>query len=294
MGLFGGLHVKIGFIGLGIMGSRMAANLQAQGHTLFVHNRTQAKAAFLLEQGATWAEHPAAAADVDLLVTMLAHPEAVQTAALGEHGFLPALAPHTLWIDCSTVHPSFSRTMAQEAHKREVRLVDAPVTGSKQQAANGELVFFVGGNAGDVVQCQPVLEAMGRRVVHVGEQGMGTAAKMVINVLLGTAMATFAEAMAFGRSLGIAEETLLTILIGGPVVAPFLAGKQAKFASGDYSAEFPLQWMHKDLHLATLTAYETGAGSFFATTAQALFRLALQAGHGEDDFSALYDYLKSA
>jgi 3-hydroxyisobutyrate dehydrogenase-like beta-hydroxyacid dehydrogenase len=284
--------VKIGFIGLGIMGSQMAANLLAKGHTLVIHNRTPSKAAFLLERGATWAEHPAAATDVDLLITMLAHPEAVQMAALGEHGFLHTLAPHTLWVDCSTVHPSFSHAMAQEAHKRELRFVDAPVTGSKQQAAHGELVFFVGGSAADIATCQPVFEAMGRRVVHVGAQGMGTAAKMVINVLLGTAMASFAEAMAFGRSLGIAEETLLTILIGGPVVAPFLAGKQAKFTSGDYSAEFPLQWMHKDLHLATLTAYETGASSLLTMTAQALFRLALQDDHGEDDFSALYGYLK--
>jgi 3-hydroxyisobutyrate dehydrogenase/glyoxylate/succinic semialdehyde reductase len=287
--------LKISFIGLGIMGSRMAANLLAQGHTLTVHNRTREKATALLEQGATWAEHPAAAAaHADVLITMLAHPEAVQAAALGEIGFLDALAPDALWIDCSTVNPSFSRLMATEARQRHVRFVDAPVAGSKTQAANAELVFFAGGSADDVAEAQPLFSAMGRRVVHVGEPGMGTSAKMVVNVLLATSMAAFAEGVALGRSLGITEDLLLNMLIGGPVAAPFLAGKQPKLTTGDYIAEFPLQWMHKDLRLAMLTASETGADASFAGLAQEVYRLAIEDGHGESDFSAVYAYVNKS
>ena len=123
--------MKIGFIGLGIMGSRMAANLQKGGHSLVVHNRTRKKAEPLLAQGAEWADSPADAAfGVDILFTMLAHPEAVQEAALGENAFLPQLAPGRIWVDCSTVNPSFSRSMADAAEARGIRFLGAPVSGS--------------------------------------------------------------------------------------------------------------------------------------------------------------------
>ena len=122
--------MDIGFIGLGIMGSRMAKNLLKAGHRLAVHNRTQAKADPLLAQGATWAASPAALArQVVALFTMLSTPEAVQAAALGDEGFLDHLAEGTIWVDCTTVNPSFSRHMAAQASVRQVRFLDAPVAG---------------------------------------------------------------------------------------------------------------------------------------------------------------------
>src|SRR5947207_615490 len=142
--------MKIGFIGLGIMGSRMAANLQKHNYSLVVFNRTRDKAESLLDRGATLADSPPKLAEqVDVLFTMLAHPDAVEQAALGANGFISHLKPNTIWIDCSSVNPSFSKKMAAAAAGR-IRFIDAPVTGSAPVAADGKLTFWVGGDAVDV------------------------------------------------------------------------------------------------------------------------------------------------
>src|SRR5438876_7281588 len=143
--------MKSGFIGLGIMGSRMAANLQKNGHSLVVFNRTRAKAEPLLGPCGTFSDSPAKLAEqVDVLFTMLAHPDAVEQAALGANGFLDHLKPNALWVDCSSVNPSFSKTMAAEGVRREFHFIDAPMTGSAPVAADGKLIFWVGGDAVDV------------------------------------------------------------------------------------------------------------------------------------------------
>lgn len=286
--------MKIGFIGLGIMGSRMAGHLINSGHSLMVHNRTKDKADDLIAQGATWADTPAEVVqDVDILITMLAHPTAVETTAFGENGFLDVLAEGKLWIDSSTVNPSFSRRMADHAQANGIRFLDAPVAGSKNQAQGGVLRFIVGGESADVEEATPLFEAMGSGVVHVGGYGMGTSLKIVVNYLLASAMASFAEGIALGESLGVSQATLLKVLIGGPVVAPFMAGKQAKMESGDYEPEFPLQWMQKDVHLATQTAYETGVPMPVANATKELYQLAIRDGLGELDFSAIYEFLSA-
>jgi 3-hydroxyisobutyrate dehydrogenase-like beta-hydroxyacid dehydrogenase len=287
--------MEVGFIGLGIMGSRMAANLLARGFSLTVHNRTAAKAEELLRQGARWAERPAAAAaKADVLVTMLADPAAVHAAALGKEGFLAALRPGTLWIDCSTVDPSFSRRMAQEARGRGVRFLDAPAAGTKGPAEAGQLVFFVGGAAGDLQEAGPLLQAMGRSVLHVGENGMGTSLKMVVNLMLGQAMAAFAEALRLGEALGLGKEKLLETLLGGAVAAPFLSGKKQKVLAERFEPEFPLKWMAKDLHLAAQAAFECAAALPCGAAAKELYSLAAAHGWGEQDFSAIYGFLGRA
>jgi 3-hydroxyisobutyrate dehydrogenase/glyoxylate/succinic semialdehyde reductase len=284
--------MNIGFIGLGIMGSRMAANLIKAGHPLTVHNRSADKAQSLLEQGATWAETPAeAASGAEVLITMLAHPQAVREMALGEGGFLAALPAGARWMDCSTVNPAFSREMAAHAQERGLRFVDAPVGGTKPQAAQAELIFMVGGAEEDVEQLNPLFEVMGQRVAHLGGTGAGTSLKMVVNMLLAGSMALFAEGVALGRALGLDEGMLLNVLIGGPVAAPFLAGKKPKMESGDYEPHFPLKWMHKDLHLATLSAYEAGATTMLGSLAREMFSQAIEGGLGEEDFSAFYAWL---
>src|SRR5216110_1334622 len=216
--------MKIGFIGLGIMGSRMAANLQKHGYPLVVFNRTRDKAEPLLDRGAMLADSPPKLAQqVDVLFTMLAHPDAVEQAALGTNGFLNHLRPNALWVDCSSVNPSFSKKMAAEAVRRQVHFVDAPVTGSAPAAAEGKLVFWVGADPADLERIRSLLLCMGNKVVHVGGHGMGASMKMVINSLLGNAMAAFAEAMALGKGLGISQKMLFDSLLGTPAVAPFLA-----------------------------------------------------------------------
>ena len=285
--------MKIGFIGLGTMGSRMAANLQKHGHSLVVFNRSRGKAEPLLAAGARLADSAAALApQVDVVFTMLAHPDAVEETALGKDGFLSHVEPGRMWIDCSTVNPSFSRTMAAEAQTRGVRFLGAPVTGSKEAAAQAKLIFWVGGAATDLDACRPLLECMGSRIVHCGGPGMGVSLKMVMNQLLGTELAAFAEGLVLGQSLGLSREVLFEALFNGPAAAPFVAIKRERIEAGNYGqADFALRWLQKDLHLAAVSAYETGVAMPLTNVAKEIYRLAIRDGHGDEDISAIYGYL---
>src|SRR5881397_629024 len=287
--------MKIGFIGLGIMGSRMAANLQKQGHSLVLFNRTRAKAEPLLGPCGTFSDSPAKLAEqVDVLFTMLANPDAVEQAALGPDGFLNHLRPDALWIDCSSVNPSFSKKMAAEAGRREVHFVDAPVTGSAVPAAEAKLTFWVGADPDDLERIRSLLLCMGNKIVHTGGHGTGTSMKMVVNLLLGTGMAAFAEAMALGEGLGLSQKMLFDSLLGTPAVAPFLASKRQKIERGNYEAEFPLRWMQKDMHLASVSAYESGVAMPLTNAAKELYRLAMRDGHATEDFSSIYEFVTTA
>src|SRR5438067_1026495 len=284
--------MKIGFIGLGIMGSRMAANLQKNGYALVVFNRTRAKAERLLGPCGTFSDSPAKLAEeVEILFTMLAHPDAVEEAAVGANGFLDHLRANALWVDCSSVNPSFSRKMAAEAARRQVRFVDAPVTGSAVPAAEAKLIFWLGADPADLERIRSLLLCMGNKIVHTGGHGTGASMKMVVNLLLGNAIAAFAEGMALGEGLGLSSKMLFDSLLGTPAVAPFLASKREKIERGNYEAEFPLRWMQKDMHLASVSGYESGVAIPVANAVKELYRLAMREGHATQDFSAVYDYL---
>jgi 3-hydroxyisobutyrate dehydrogenase/glyoxylate/succinic semialdehyde reductase len=283
--------MKIGFIGLGIMGSRMAANLQKHGYSLVVFNRTRAKAEPLLGARGTFSDSPAKLAEqVDVLFTMLADPGAVEQAALSANGFLNHLRSNALWVDCSSVNPSFSKKMAAEAARREVHFVDAPVTGSAAPAAEAKLIFWVGADTADLERIRPLLLCMGNKIVHAGGHGMGTSIKMVVNLLLGTGMAAFAEAMALGEGLGLSSKMLFDSLLGTAAVAPFLTAKREKIESGNYEAEFPLRWMQKDMHLASVSAYESGVAIPLTNVTKEIYRLAMRGGHDTEDFSAICEF----
>ena len=270
----------------------MAANLQKHGRALVVFNRTRAKAEPLLGPCGTFSDSPAKVADqVDILFTMLANPDAVEEVALRANGFLNYLRPNALWVDCSSVNPSFSKKMAAAAAARQIHFVDAPVTGSTAVAEEGKLVFWVGAEDADLETIRSLLLCMGNKIVHVGGHGMGTSLKMVINLLMGNAMAAFAEGMALGEGLGISRKVLFDLLLGTPAVAPFLAAKREKIENRNYDPEFPLRWMQKDLHLASVSAYESDVAIPLTNSAKELYRLAMREGHATEDFSAIYDYL---
>jgi len=196
--------MKIGFIGLGIMGSRMAHNLLKQGAEVIVYNRTKSKADELITAGASWAETPQALAHANLII---APPTAVQEVAFGDNGFVPHLSDGAVWVDCTTTNPMFVQEIATKTAEYNIGYVDAPVAGTKPHAQNGELTFVMGGDESHIEFARPYLEMMGSRIVHVGEVGKGTALKVVVNNLLATAMATFAESVTLGKALGLPEES---------------------------------------------------------------------------------------
>src|SRR5438477_4361667 len=194
--------MKIGFIGLGIMGSRMATNLQKHGCSLVMFNRTRAKAEPLLGPCGTFSDSAAKVADqVEILFTMLAKPDALEEMALRANGFLNYLRPNAVWVDCSSVNPSFSKKMAAAAAARQIHFVDAPVTGSAEVAADGKLVFWVGAEDGDLETIRSLLLCMGTKIVHVGGHGMGTSLKMVINLLMVTRWRRSLKAWRWAKAL---------------------------------------------------------------------------------------------
>jgi 3-hydroxyisobutyrate dehydrogenase-like beta-hydroxyacid dehydrogenase len=290
------MELKIGFIGLGIMGSRMAANLRAHEYDLVVFNRTRNSAEALLRSGAKWASSPSAlASQIDVLFTMLPHPEAVAETALGPQGFLKALRPSSIWVNTGTVNPSFAREMGAAAESNRVRYLDAPVTGSKEVAGDAQLTFFVGGDPADLEACRPLLACMGKRIVHVGAIGLGSSIKMVNNLLLAVAMEAFAEGAALGESLGVPPATLFDTLVGGPIVPPFVAAKRTRIDRNDYGdPDFSLRWIQKDLHLAAVSGYEAGVALPLVNVAKEMYRLAMRQGLADRDFSAIYSFVNQS
>jgi 3-hydroxyisobutyrate dehydrogenase-like beta-hydroxyacid dehydrogenase len=282
----------IGFIGLGIMGSRMAANLLNSGFELVVYNRTKEKAESLIQRGATWADSPREVAQkAEIVFTMLSAPDVVDCIALGENGFFEGLNKGKLWVDCSTVNPSFTRKMAKEAKLRGIRFMDAPVTGSKAPAEKGELVFLVGGEKDDLGEIMPMLKVMGKDILYQGEVGRGSSLKIVINLMLAQSMVAFAEALNFAEIMGLEKEMVMDTLLNGPTAAPFLKGKKDKILTNDYSADFPLDHIQKDLQLVAQTAFENQIAMPSANLTKEIYALAKQHGLGKQDFSAVYRYL---
>ncbi len=285
--------MNIAFIGLGIMGSRMAANLQRAGHILTVYNRTSEKSEGLKNEGATVVTSPALAAKQNtVLISMLSTPEVVLETALGPNGFLETMEKGTIWVNCSTVNPSFAKEMGMLAAKKGIRYIDAPVAGTKGPAEKGELVFLIGSEKEPLSEVQPLLDIMGKKTLHLGEIGNGSNMKMLINLLLAQSMLAFSEAMVLGEQMGLEQETLFNVLLNVPVTAPFLALVRPKLEKEDFEANFPLQWIQKDLHLATTTAYEQGVAMPSLNIAKEVFASAKQSGYGQLDFSAIYQYYK--
>jgi 3-hydroxyisobutyrate dehydrogenase-like beta-hydroxyacid dehydrogenase len=287
--------MKTTFIGLGLMGRRMAANLLENNVDLMVYNRSPGPIKALEAQGASSSTSCRRAVQgADVVITMLATPEAVQSVAFGENGFVAAMAAEAIWVDCSTVNPSFSERAGRIARRHGVRFVDAPVAGSTVQAENAELMFLAGGDPGDIAAIEGLLGMMGSKVLQVGDLGKGSALKMLVNALLAQSMLAFAEAVLLGEKLGLSRDFLLDLLPNAVVCAPFTKAKAEMIRADDFAVQFPLELMHKDLHLVALTAYENNQPLCSANTAKELFGLAKQHGLGRQDFAAIYKFMSGA
>jgi 3-hydroxyisobutyrate dehydrogenase/glyoxylate/succinic semialdehyde reductase len=284
--------MKIGFIGLGIMGSRMVKNLAANGYKVFVYNRTPEKAHKLVSDRIEARSTPAhVAEESDIIITMLSTPEAVQDVVLSEEGILSTMSKGNVWIDCSTVNPSFSEQMAELTDQLGFNFLDAPMAGSLIPAEKGELVFLVGGKKTIVKYCTPLFKAMGKKTIHVGDAGKGSAIKLVNNLVMGLSMYGFMEGLSLGESLGLEKAKIFELMDGSPIAAPMIGMKRDKMIKEDFEAEFPMQWLQKDLQLASQTAYEQGISLPGTNTIKEIFALACQNGLAEKDFTAIYPFL---
>jgi len=286
--------MNIGWIGTGLMGSRIAGRLLAKSFDVSVYNRTKEKAIPLLEQGAHWCTSPAGIGKTcDIVMTMLSDSMAIEAVALVENdGFLAYLSAGSIWVDLSTVGPIFSKKMAELSNARTIHFIDAPVAGSIGPAERGELTTLVGGSLENVRRLTPLIESYSKKIIHAGAVGMGSSLKLVINMILGNSMVSFCEALVFGNELGLKQELLLDTLLGGPVTAPYLASKRSKFVQHSYSAEFPLRHMAKDLRLIENCAHQANLeGLLFTDTTKRLMNSDAAKEHWDEDFSALLEVI---
>jgi len=281
--------MDIAFLGLGIMGSRMAANLAAAGHTVRVWNRSPEKALALASHGCRPCDTIAeAVAGARIAFTMLADPPALESVAR-EGGLLANLEPGALWIDCSTVDPETSRRLGTEAVSRGLRFLDAPVSGSLGAAATGKLIFLVGGPTEDLEEARPVLETMGVRVFHAGPVGAGSSLKLVNNLFLAQAQAAWSETLGLATRLGLSLETVHDAILPSHVAPGFLGFKRPKIEARDWSPEFPLRLALKDIRLALACAQATGLELPQATACEALYARAFDRDLGDLDISAVHE-----
>lgn len=251
---------RIGFLGLGAMGSGMAARLAEAGFDVTVYNRTAERGRPLTELGVRLADDPAGAArDADALLLSLATEDVVDQVLFAAGGALAAAPPGTLVADTSTVSPDAARRAAGRITEAGHRALDACVVGNAKHARDGELRFMIGGAEQDVDELRPVLDVLAKDVAHIGDHGMGATAKVTMNLLMGVQLQALAEAIVFGERAGLDRDRLIGMITASGFASPMMRFKGAAMASHDFTnVNFRLSLMRKDLLLALSDAQRLG------------------------------------
>ncbi|WP_284234744.1 2-hydroxy-3-oxopropionate reductase [Mycobacterium antarcticum] len=277
----------IAFIGLGIMGEPMAANLVEAGHDVIAVNRSQEAVERLTERGARAGTVAAASAEAEVVITMLPDSPDVEAVAHGEDGIHANAKPGTLHIDCSSIRPDVARGLAAEGEQRGLRVIDAPVSGGQPAAVEGTLSIMVGGGDADVERARPLLEAVGSTVVHVGPTGAGQTVKAANQLIVAGHLELLAEAIVFLNAHGVDLDAAIKVLGGGLAGSTVLDRKAAGMLAGTFEPGFRIDLHHKDLGIVTAAAREAGVTiPLGAHVAQLVGALRAQ-GHGGLDHSAL-------
>ncbi len=280
---------KVGFIGLGIMGEPMCLNVLSKGHDVAVYNRTRAKMGTLVAAGAKAA---ASLADLvhrsEVVITMVADPAAVRDVVTAKGGLLSALSPGTTHIDMSTVSPETSREIALLVRGTGADYLEAPVLGSRQAAIDGTLTVLTGGDADLSRRMEPLLLAMGKQVIHVGDTGMAAHMKLLINQIMGTVLCVFAEAALTGMEAGLPADKILEAIQCSAAACPAIRAK-GKDMLGErvFTPNFPLKHAWKDMRLALEAGKAAGIPMPVTAAACALFGAAWDKGFGDRDVSAV-------
>jgi 2-hydroxy-3-oxopropionate reductase len=278
----------VGFIGLGIMGRPMAANLARAGFDVVGHSRRPQSADGLLAAGGRWAGSVAAAVrGADAVITMLPDSPDVEAVALGPEGIVASAGHGTLYIDMSSIRPDVARRVAAAGAARGLRCLDAPVSGGEQGAINGTLSIMVGGAAPEVAAAQPVLDAMGTTVLHVGPAGAGQTVKAANQLIVAGNIALVAEALVFLQAQGVDVEAAVAVLQGGLAASTVLARKAGSMLAGDFTPGFRVDLHDKDLAIFTAAARETGVITPLGALLAQLTGAARAQGDGGLDHSAL-------
>ena len=278
---------RLGFIGMGGMGSRMAGRLLTAGYDLTIYNRARERTQLLAQRGARVAATPAElAVSVDIILSSLADNAAVENVITGSDGALAAARSGTIFIEMSTVSPALSRRLYEMGRRKGVSVLDAPVSGTTSVAEQGQLIIFVGGERSVYNRCQPILDVLGKTSFYMGPEGSGTTMKLCANTMLGLGMQALAEAVTLGLKGGLQRERLLEVLGGTTVVSPSQRSKLENVLQGVYPPAFPLRLMYKDFRLILNTAMDVSAAMPITAAAEQVYAVEVDrqsaTGHDED------------
>ncbi len=278
----------IAFVGLGIMGSPMAANLVRAGYDVVGHNLTRPPVERLAAVGGRAAEDLVdAVREADVVITMVPDSGDVESVALGDDGIHANVKPGVLHIDCSTIRPDVAARIAEHGREHGVRVVDAPVSGGEAGAVEASLSIMVGGDEADVAEARPILEGMGRTVVHVGPHGAGQTVKAANQLIVAGTIELVAEAIVFLEAYGVDTQAAVSVLSGGLAGNAILERKAAGMLRREFDPGFRIDLHHKDMGIVTAAAREAGVViPLGAHVAQLVSALRAQ-GHGSLDHSAL-------
>jgi 3-hydroxyisobutyrate dehydrogenase-like beta-hydroxyacid dehydrogenase len=288
---------RLAFLGLGIMGSRQAANLARAGFDLTVWNRTAATAQQFATQhdGVTVADTPAeAAAAADIVFTMVVDGDQVHQVLLGDNGAATQAKPGTLFVDCSTIGPTAAKDIGEALDERGYSLVDAPVTGSSPKAEDGTLTFMVGATDEEFARLGPALDAMGELIVHAGPRGHGQMIKLLNNAMAAANAAIVGEALVVGSRAGVDLDALVKVVASGAGGSTMLNLKAGPMRNHDYTTLFKLEHMLKDVRLCLEEGQRLGVPFQSAAYAREILNAGMGMGHADDDFAAMIEPLEGA
>jgi 3-hydroxyisobutyrate dehydrogenase-like beta-hydroxyacid dehydrogenase len=281
--------MRVAFLGLGIMGRSMASNLVKAGHELTVWNRSSGKDV----EGARSTASPAeAAAGAEVIWMCVSDTQAVESLLFGPQGVEQSLTQGMVLVDSSTISPSATRKFAERVRPKGVDYVDAPMTGSKAAAESGTLIFMVGGEETAIEKLKPLFAAMGKLFFRMGDTGKGQAAKLAMNLQIALIYEGFAEALTLATKLGINAETLLPVVQASMVHSGVVEYKAPFVLKRDFTPNFPLRLMHKDIHLALEAAKEVRAKLPGLETVEEIYEMATEDGHGNLDYAATLTLLE--
>jgi 3-hydroxyisobutyrate dehydrogenase-like beta-hydroxyacid dehydrogenase len=283
---------NLGFVGLGVMGGRMAKRLLEAGHTVTGYNRTQSKADWLLEAGMQWGESPRIVAEVaDVTLSMVANTTALRAVTGGPDGVLAGLGPGKVYVDMSTVSPAASRELAAQVATKGAQMVDAPVSGSVTTLEQGKLSIMVGGDPTAFERVKPILEDIGPKVTHVGRNGLAATMKIATNLSLAVQMLAFSEGVLLAEKSGISRETAVEVLVNSVIASPMVKYRGPFVLGMPGEAWFDVNMMQKDMNLALELGRQldvplptTAVTNEFLTAARGM-------GLSDEDFAIIFEVL---
>ena len=286
--------MRIGWIGTGVMGKSMAGHVQDAGYELFVHNRTKAKAEDLLKKGATWCDSPAeVAARSEMVFSIVGLPKDVEETYLGKKGVLSAQGPCRIIVDMTTSRPSLAQILEQEAAKKGVKSLDAPVSGGDIGARDATLAIMVGGKKGVFEEVLPVFQVMGKNVAYMGRAGAGQNTKMANQILVAGTMIGVCESLLYAVKLGLDPQAVIDIISKGAAGSWSISNLGPRLVRGDFQTGFLVRHFIKDMGIALQEAAAVGLSMPGLALVHQLYVSAMAQGHGDCTTQALYLALKS-